>query len=30
MDTNVKVGGSKIGKVDLDPMLYGIGVGYRF
>ena len=30
MDTNVKVGGNKIGKVDLDPMLYGIGVGYRF
>ena len=30
MDTNVKVGGSKIGKVDLDPMLYGIGVGYRY
>jgi outer membrane protein len=30
MDTDVKVGGAKIGKIDLDPMLYGIGVGYRF
>jgi outer membrane protein len=30
MDTDVKVGGTKVGKVDLDPMLYGIGIGYRF
>lgn len=30
MDTDVKVGGNKVGKVDLDPMLYGIGIGYRF
>ena len=30
MDTDVKVGGAKVGKVDLDPMLYGIGLGYRF
>ena len=30
MKTDVTLNGSKIGKVDLDPMLYGIGVGYRF
>jgi outer membrane protein len=30
MDTDVKVGGAKVGKVDLDPMLYGVGFGYRF
>ncbi|MDR0440537.1 MAG: outer membrane beta-barrel protein [Candidatus Accumulibacter sp.] len=30
MDTDVKVGGVKRGKIDLDPMLYGIGIGYRF
>jgi outer membrane protein W len=30
MDTKVKVGGAKVGKIDLDPTLYGIGVGYRF
>lgn len=30
MDTDVHVGGNKVGRVDLDPMLYGIGVGYRF
>ena len=30
MNTDVKVNGAKVGKVDLDPMLYGIGVGYRF
>jgi outer membrane protein len=30
MDTNVRVGGNKVGKVDLDPVLYGIGIGYRF
>jgi outer membrane protein W len=22
--------GGKVGKVDLDPTLYGIGIGYRF
>jgi outer membrane protein len=30
IDTDVKLNGAKIGKVDLDPMLYGVGVGYRF
>lgn len=30
MNTDVEVNGAKVGKVDLDPMLYGIGVGYRF
>jgi outer membrane protein len=32
MDTDVKVPslGGKVGKVDLDPTLYGIGIGYRF
>lgn len=30
MGTDVKVGGTKVGKVDLDPITYGIGVGYRF
>jgi outer membrane protein len=30
MNTDVTLNGSKIGKVNLDPMLYGIGVGYRF
>lgn len=30
MNTDVKVGGTKVGKINLDPMLYGIGIGYRF
>jgi outer membrane protein len=32
MNTDVTLTGSgtKVGKVNLDPMLYGIGVGYRF
>jgi outer membrane protein len=30
MDTDVKVLGNKVGKIDLNPMLYSIGVGYRF
>jgi len=30
IDTDVKVGGSKVGHVDLDPWLLGVGVGYRF
>ena len=31
MDTDVRVDGlGKVGKINLDPMLYGIGVGYRF
>lgn len=29
-DVTLKASGQKLGKVDLDPMLYGIGVGYRF
>lgn len=30
IDTDVKVGGSKVGNVDLDPWLLGVGIGYRF
>ncbi|MFB0936283.1 MAG: OmpW family outer membrane protein [Propionivibrio sp.] len=30
IDTDVKLNGSKIGRVDLDPWLLGIGIGYRF
>lgn len=30
IDTDVKLNGSKIGHVELDPWLYGIGIGYRF
>jgi outer membrane protein len=30
MDTDVKVGGTKVGKVDLNPITAGIGIGYRF
>ena len=30
MDTDVKLGGTKIGKLDLNPVTYGVGVGYRF
>lgn len=30
MDTDVKVGGNKVGKVDLNPVTTGIGIGYRF
>ena len=30
MDTDVKLNGSKIGKLNLDPTTIGIGVGYRF
>lgn len=30
MSTDVKVGGAKVGKLDLNPTLFGIGVGYRF
>lgn len=30
MDTEVKVGGSRLGTLDLDPITAGIGVGYRF
>jgi len=30
MDTDVKVGGTKIGNVGLDPWTFGIGATYRF
>lgn len=30
MDTDVKVGGTKIGKLDLNPITAGVGVSYRF
>lgn len=30
MDTGVKVGGAKVGSVDLSPVTAGIGIGYRF
>ncbi len=30
MSTDVTVGGTKVGKVDLNPVTAGIGVGYRF
>ncbi|MDR2452183.1 MAG: outer membrane beta-barrel protein [Candidatus Accumulibacter sp.] len=30
MDTDVKVLGQKVGSIDLNPWLIGIGVGYRF
>lgn len=30
MDTDVKLGGTKIGKLDLNPITYGVGIGYRF
>lgn len=30
MDTDVKVGGSKLGNVGLDPWTFGIGATYRF
>lgn len=30
IDADVTLGGTKISKVKVDPMLYGIGVGYRF
>ena len=30
IDTDVKLNGSKIGHVDLDPWLLGVGIGYRF
>jgi outer membrane protein len=29
-DVIVNATGQKLGKVNLDPMLYGIGIGYRF
>ncbi|UCV04735.1 OmpW/AlkL family protein [Dechloromonas denitrificans] len=30
MDTDVKVGGNKIGTLDLNPITAGVGIGYRF
>ncbi len=30
MDTDVKVGNTKLGNLDLNPITAGIGVGYRF
>lgn len=30
MDTDVKVGGTKIGTLDLNPITAGVGIGYRF
>lgn len=30
MNTDVELEGSKLGKLDLNPITYGIGVGYRF
>jgi len=30
MDTDVKVGNTKLGKLDLNPITAGIGIGYRF
>lgn len=30
MDTDVKVGGTKVGNVGLNPITWGLGVGYRF
>ena len=29
MDTDVRVGGTKIGTLDLNPITWGVGVGYR-
>lgn len=30
MDTNVKLGSTKLGKLDLNPITAGVGLGYRF
>lgn len=30
INTDVTLNGNKVGKVNLDPMLYGVGVAYRF
>ncbi|ANB19511.1 OmpW/AlkL family protein [Dokdonella koreensis] len=30
IDTDVKVNGTKVGTVNIDPLVYGIAVGYRF
>ena len=30
ISTDVKVDGTKVGTVDIDPLVYGLAVGYRF
>lgn len=30
IDTDVKVDGNKVGTVNIDPLVYGVAVGYRF
>lgn len=30
MNTNVTLNGAKVGKINLDPTMVGVGVGYRF
>ncbi|WP_326536382.1 OmpW/AlkL family protein [Pseudorhodoferax sp.] len=30
LGTDVKVAGAKIGKFDVDPLLFGVGLGWRF
>jgi len=30
INSDVKVGGSNVGTVDINPMVYGLNVGYRF
>ena len=30
MDTDVYLGSSKLGKLDLNPVTWGLGIGYRF
>lgn len=30
ISTDVTVNGAKLGKVDIDPLVYGVAVGYRF
>jgi len=30
IDTDAKVGGTKIGTVNIDPIAYGVNLGYRF
>jgi outer membrane protein len=30
IDADVTLGGTKVSKVNVDPMLYGVGIGWRF
>lgn len=30
IDSDVKINGNKVGKVDVDPMVYSLNVGFRF